>query len=262
MVTPLPKWLIPNRLSPVKRLLPVNQLLPVNRLCQLIMICFALITAGSGLSWAVAPVPPKMKAVAPAQPQNTTKTPVSTHSELASTELASTGRAQQPANSTCSPLLDVKKRLLASKNEKHLCDYQGKVILVVNTASKCGFTPQYEGLERLYAQYADQGLVVLGFPSNDFMGQEPGSEQEIASFCRLTYGVKFPMFAKTAVKRGTDDPFYQGLAQAADDTYPKWNFYKYLIDRNGQLVDVYSSMTKPEDEDLVETLQRLLKPAA
>lgn len=169
---------------------------------------------------------------------------------------------QKSTNGTCSPLLDVKKRLLASKHEKHLCDYQGKVILVVNTASKCGFTPQYEGLERLYAQYADQGLVVLGFPSNDFMGQEPGSEQEIASFCRLTYGVKFPMFAKTAVKRGTDDPFYRLLAQAADDTYPKWNFYKYLIDRYGQLVDVYSSMTKPEDEDLVETLQRLLKPAA
>ncbi len=165
---------------------------------------------------------------------------------------------QKENNRHCSPLLSVKKRLLASESEKSLCDYQGKVILVVNTASKCGFTPQYEGLEKLYAEYEKKGLVVLGFPSNDFMGQEPGTEKEIKSFCRLTYGVKFPMFEKTEVKRGTKDPFYSKLAKAADNTYPKWNFYKYLIDRDGQFVDVYSSMTDPYDEDLIERIQGLL----
>jgi glutathione peroxidase len=166
------------------------------------------------------------------------------------------------ATKACSDLLKVEKRLLDSEESKTLCDYQGKVILVVNTASKCGFTPQYEGLEKLYAEYKDQGLVVLGFPSNDFMGQEPGTEQQIATFCKLTYGVKFPMFEKTKVKKGTDDPFYQGLAKAADDTYPKWNFYKYLIDRDGKMVDVYSSLTKPEDEDLVAKIKSLLKQPA
>jgi len=170
--------------------------------------------------------------------------------------------ANSTATKACSELLNVEKRLLDSEDSKTLCDYQGKVILVVNTASKCGFTPQYEGLEKLYAEYQQQGLVVLGFPSNDFMGQEPGSEEQIATFCKLTYGVKFPMFEKTKVKKGTDDPFYQGLAKAADNTYPKWNFYKYLIDRDGKLVEVYSSFTKPDDEDLVANIKTLLKQPA
>lgn len=158
----------------------------------------------------------------------------------------------------CPALLDVEARRLAGEEIVNLCEaYRGKVILVVNTASKCGFTPQYEGLEALYRTYKDRGLVVLGFPSNDFMGQEPGNEQEIAQFCRLTYSVEFPMFAKVSVKKGSAAPLFERLA-AAGAPYPKWNFYKYLIDRDGKLVDYYSSVTAPQSSKLVSAIERLL----
>jgi glutathione peroxidase len=159
---------------------------------------------------------------------------------------------------SCSPLLDLSVRRLASDEEVNLCKaYQGKVILVVNTASKCGFTPQYDGLEALYRKYKDRGFVVLGFPSNDFMHQEPGNEQEIQKFCRLTYGVEFPMFEKVSVKKGTAAPLFQRLVEAGAG-YPKWNFYKYLIDRNGKFVDYYSSFTSPESSKLVTAIEKLL----
>ncbi len=159
---------------------------------------------------------------------------------------------------TCSPLLDLDVRRLAGDEVVNLCDtYQGQVILVVNTASKCGFTPQYEGLERLYRKYRDQGLVILGFPSNDFASQEPGSEQEIQTFCRLTYSVEFPMFEKVSVKKGRAAPLFDRLA-AAGAPYPKWNFYKYLIDRNGNLVDYYTSITTPESGKVVKAIEKLL----
>jgi glutathione peroxidase len=167
------------------------------------------------------------------------------------------------ATADCAPALDFEKRRLAGDETVRLCDaYAGKVLLVVNTASKCGFTGQYEGLESLYDRYRDQGLVVLGFPSNDFGNQEPGSEEQIADFCRLTYSVQFPMFEKLSVKKGKADPFYQYLAQQTG-VYPKWNFYKYLIDRNGKVVDVFSSMTSPSSKKLVQRIERLLaEPAA
>ncbi|MGQ9660017.1 MAG: glutathione peroxidase [Thermochromatium sp.] len=159
---------------------------------------------------------------------------------------------------TCSPLLDVEVRRLASEEVVHLCDaYQGQVILVVNTASKCGFTPQYEALERLYRTYKDRGFVVLGFPSNDFANQEPGSEQEIQSFCRLTYAVEFPMFEKVSVKKGQAAPLFERLV-AAGAPYPKWNFYKYLIDRDGKLVAHYISTTKPDSAKVIKAIERLL----
>jgi glutathione peroxidase len=162
------------------------------------------------------------------------------------------------AAGTCAPLLDHEMRQLAGEERVRLCDaYQGHVILVVNTASKCGFTGQYEGLEALYRKYRDRGFVVLGFPSNDFANQEPGTEDQIAQFCRLTYSVEFPMFEKTQVAKGGASPFYRGLAEAAGG-YPKWNFYKYLIDRNGQVVDYYSSITAPESDKLVSAIERLL----
>jgi glutathione peroxidase len=158
----------------------------------------------------------------------------------------------------CPPLLDLSVRRLAGDEVVNLCEaYRGKVILVVNTASKCGFTPQYEGLEAIYRKYKDQGLVVLGFPSNDFMNQEPGDEQEIAKFCRLTYSVEFPMFEKVSVKRGSASPLFERLA-AAGAPYPKWNFYKYLIDRDGKLVDYYSSITAPDSGKVVKAIERLL----
>lgn len=162
------------------------------------------------------------------------------------------------AAAKCGPALDFEVRRLAGDETLRLCDaYQGKVVLMVNTASKCGFTGQYEGLEALYDKYRDRGLVVLGFPSNDFGSQEPGSEEQIQQFCRLTYSVEFPMFAKTQVKKGTADPLYQYLA-AQTGVYPKWNFYKYLIDREGNVVDYFSSITSPESSKLVSAVEKLL----
>jgi glutathione peroxidase len=165
--------------------------------------------------------------------------------------------ATDPAS--CPPLLDVTMRQLAGTESVNLCEaYRGKVILVVNTASKCGFTPQYEGLEALYRKYKDQGLVVLGFPSNDFMSQEPGNEQEIQKFCRLTYSVEFPMFEKVSVKRGSATPIFERLA-AAGAPYPKWNFFKYLIDRNGNYVDYFASTTSPDSGKVVRAIEKLLQ---
>lgn len=156
------------------------------------------------------------------------------------------------------PLLDVVVRSLNDPRQVNLGQaYHGKVILIVNTASKCGFTPQYDGLEKLYARYRERGLVVLGFPSNDFANQEPGSEKEIQKFCRLTHGVKFPLFTKTRVRKHNADPLYQRLGQAAGE-YPAWNFHKYLIDRDGKLVGSYSSFTKPDSKKLIARIESLL----
>lgn len=155
-------------------------------------------------------------------------------------------------------LLDQDFRRLASDEVVNLgAAYAGKVILVVNTASKCGNTPQYDGLEKLYEEYQDEGLVVIGFPSNDFFGQEPGTEEEIQEFCRLTYGVRFPMFEKVTVKEGEAHPFFAELA-AASGTYPTWNFHKYLIGRDGQLIAEFSPRTQPDDDKLVSSIKGAL----
>jgi len=155
-------------------------------------------------------------------------------------------------------LLDQDFRRLASDETVNLAEeYGGKVLLVVNTASKCGNTPQYDGLEKLYQDYGDDGLVVLGFPSNDFMGQEPGTEEQIQEFCRLTYKVRFPMFEKVTVKEGAAHPFYDQLAAKAG-TYPTWNFHKYLIGRDGQLISEFSPRTQPDDENLVGAIKAAL----
>ena len=152
-------------------------------------------------------------------------------------------------------LLDQDFRRLASDELINLSEsYSGKVILVVNTASKCGNTPQYEGLEKLYEEYRDDGLVVLGFPSN---GQEPGTEEQIQEFCRLTYSIQFPMFEKVTVKEGDAHPFFDELAAAAG-TYPTWNFHKYLIGRDGQLIAEFSPRTQPYDAELLATIQTAL----
>jgi glutathione peroxidase len=158
---------------------------------------------------------------------------------------------------SCSPLLSQTFLRLQDEAPQSLCQYQGKVILVVNTASFCGFTSQYEGLEKVYAKYKDQGFVVLGFPSNDFGQQEPGSNKEIADFCKNTYDVKFPMFAKTSVTGSNANPLFKMLI-AKTGTTPKWNFYKYLIDRNGNVVDSYGSMTKPTSSSITAEIEKLL----
>ena len=136
--------------------------------------------------------------------------------------------------------------------------YSGKVVLVVNVASKCGYTPQYDGLEALYEEYEGKGLVVLGFPSNDFMGQEPGTEEQIQEFCRLTYKVKFPMFEKVTVLEGDAHPFYDNLAAAAG-TYPTWNFHKYLIGRDGKLIREFEPGTEPYDDKLIAGIESALE---
>ncbi|WP_367394739.1 glutathione peroxidase [Cupriavidus sp. Agwp_2] len=145
---------------------------------------------------------------------------------------------------------------LQDEAPQNLCQYAGKVVLVVNTASYCGFTPQYEGLEALHAKYNARGLVVLGFPSNDF-SQEPGSEKQIADFCYNTYGVKFPMLGKSHVRGSDANPMYALLARQTG-TAPKWNFYKYLIGRDGKVVASYDSRTRPDDKELVAKIESLL----
>ena len=157
----------------------------------------------------------------------------------------------------CPALLQKTFNRLQDDAPQNLCQYAGKVILVVNTASKCSFATQYEGLEKLYGQYGRQGLVVLGFPSNDFGAQEPGSSKEIADFCFNTYGVKFPMFAKSSVSGETANPLFKDLIKTTDRA-PKWNFYKYLIDRKGNVIDSYSSLTSPDSSRMQTDIKRAL----
>lgn len=158
----------------------------------------------------------------------------------------------------CGDLLNHSLRPLAGKTAETLCSrFEGKVLLIVNTASKCGFTPQYEGLEALHEKYREQGFSVVGFPSNDFMGQEPGSEADIKEFCTLTYGVKFPMYEKTAVKGAQAHPLYKQLTQATGSA-PGWNFHKYLIDRSGKVVNNFGSRTKPDDKAMVAEIEALI----
>jgi glutathione peroxidase len=145
---------------------------------------------------------------------------------------------------------------LQDEKPQSLCQYSGKVVLVVNTASYCGFTPQYQGLEALYAKYRERGLVVLGFPSNDF-AQESGDNKQIADFCENTYGVKFPMFSKTSVRGSQANALFRQLAQATG-RQPLWNFYKYLIGRDGKALASYTSMTKPDDAELIRDIEKQL----
>ena len=141
-----------------------------------------------------------------------------------------------------------------------LSAFQGKVLLIVNTASQCGFTGQYEGLEALYRQYKDQGLVVLGFPCNQFGAQEPGDAEEIASFCSLTYNVSFPMFAKIDVNGKEAHPLYRFLKKEKSGLLGtegiKWNFTKFLVDRNGDVIERYAPATEPKD--IAEAIEALL----
>jgi glutathione peroxidase len=168
---------------------------------------------------------------------------------------AAAAPAAAPAGN-CPTLLNRTVKKLQDESNQSLCQYAGKVILIVNTASYCGFTPQYQSLEELYAHYSDKGLVVLGFPSNDF-AQEPGSSAEIADFCFNTYGVKFPMFTKTSVVGRNADPLYQSLATATGKK-PGWNFFKYLVDRNGNVVASYPSLVTPTDRKFIGEIERLL----
>ena len=169
-------------------------------------------------------------------------------------------KASAASVKACPGLLQGTYPRLQDESPQSLCQYAGQVILVVNTASYCGFTRQYDGLERLYERYKGQGLVILGFPSNDFGQQEPDSNQKIADFCRNTYSIKFPMFAKSSVRGKSANPLFKQLVQLTGDT-PGWNFHKYLISRDGRQVLSFGSQIAPESKTLTEAIEAMLKAA-
>jgi glutathione peroxidase len=163
--------------------------------------------------------------------------------------------AQAPAR--CPALLDHTFPRLQDEAPQNLCQYRGQVVLVVNTASYCGFTPQYEGLEQLYTRYATRGFTILGFPSGDFGDQEKASNREIAEFCFNTYAVKFPMFARSTVKGASANPLFAALARDSGQP-PRWNFHKYLIGRDGKVVAAFPSQVEPLDARLTRQIESLL----
>lgn len=167
-------------------------------------------------------------------------------------------RAGAPA--ACPALLNHVFPRLQDDSPLSLCDFTGKVVLVVNTASQCGFTPQYEGLERLHGRFAARGLVILGFPSNDFGQQEPGNSRQIGEVCFNTYGVRFPMLAKSSVVGAAANPLHAELARLTGQP-PRWNFHKYLIDRTGQAVAQFPSRVAPESRELVAVIEKALAAA-
>ena len=177
----------------------------------------------------------------------------------AQTVAKSSATAASSSNSaaSCPSLLHYQFNRLQDDVPQNLCQYAGKVALIVNTASYCGFTSQYQGLEGLYAKYKARGLVVLGFPSNDFGKQEPGSSKEIADFCFNTYGVKFPMFSKSVVSGPTPNPLYLSLAKRTGSA-PQWNFHKYLLDRSGKVVATFASEVTPDSPQLVSAVEKAL----
>jgi glutathione peroxidase len=166
-------------------------------------------------------------------------------------------QAASPSPS-CSAILNHTVKKLQDDSAMDLCQYAGNVLLVVNVASFCGFTGQYAPLEKLYKQYKKQGLVVLGFPSNDFGKQEPGTAKEIADFCVNTYGVEFPMTSKTVVSGKDAHPIYKQLAAATKGATPSWNFHKYLIARDGKTVTSYNSLTSPDSAKVLKQIEQLL----
>ena len=167
-------------------------------------------------------------------------------------------RAQSaPRAGACPALLNHVFPRLQDDSPLSLCEFAGKVLLVVNTASQCGFTPQYEGLERLHGRFAARGLVILGFPSNDFGQQEPGTSRQIAEVCFNTYGVRFPMLAKTSVTGASANPLHAELARLTGQP-PRWNFHKYLVDRSGQAIAHYPSRVAPESRELVAAIEKAL----
>ena len=157
---------------------------------------------------------------------------------------------------TCPAILDHRFSSLQGKPQD-LCQYRGKVLLVVNTASYCGYTEQYKGLQALYDKYQKRGLIVLGFPANDFGKQEPGSNAEVADFCERTFKVRFPMIEKTSVVEGQANPVYEALFKATGER-PKWNFHKFLIARDGDTVKSFSSRVAPESTEFVAEVEALL----
>jgi glutathione peroxidase len=148
------------------------------------------------------------------------------------------------------------------KQEVELAEYAGKVALVVNTASRCGFTSQYESLEKIYREYKDRGLVVLGFPSNDYLSQEPGSDEEIKKFCKLNYDVSFPMFSKAPVSGKEKQPVYRYLTEESASEFqgdPGWNFVKFLVSRDGKVIGRFTSRQRPDSSEVITAIEKALQ---
>ncbi len=181
------------------------------------------------------------------------------HLDVYKGDSSNSGEANNMAEKS---VLDFTLKNIDGKETK-LSDYRGKALLLVNVASKCGYTPQYEGLQAIYAKYRDQGLVILGFPANNFGGQEPGTNEEIKEFCTLKYKVNFPMFAKISVKGADIHPLYQFLT--SKETNPEfggditWNFNKFLVDRNGKVIARFETREKPEGEKVTQAIEKALK---
>ena len=174
------------------------------------------------------------------------------------TAVAAPAPATGGGTSSCPALLQYTFPRLQDEKPQPLCQYAGRVLLVVNTASYCGYTPQYQGLEDLYARYRDKGLVVLGFPSNDFGQQEPGNAKQIAEVCFNTFGVKFPMFDKTVTVGPKRHPLYTQLVEATGKA-PGWNFHKYLIGRDGRVLANFPSAMEPMSRPVVSAVEAALK---
>lgn len=172
------------------------------------------------------------------------------------TSVKSVETSSGSASSSCPSLLNQKFTSLQGKPQD-FCNYSGKVVVVVNTASYCGFTEQYQGLQAVYDKYKEKGLVVVGFPANDFGKQEPGSNAEVADFCERTYKVKFPMIEKTSVLAGQANPLHEALFKATGER-PKWNFHKYVIARDGTTVQSFGSRVAPESPEFVAQIEKLL----
>ncbi|MCE9666577.1 glutathione peroxidase [Myxococcus stipitatus] len=182
-------------------------------------------------------------------------TPALANGPTAKPPASSTEKSQPPSEKKPMSFHDLTANRLDGKPEK-LSDFQGKVVLVVNTASECGYTPQYAGLEKLYQDYKDKGVVVVGFPSNDFGGQEPGSSEQIKQFCELRYKVTFPMFEKVKTKGEGQSPVYAFLSKNHDA--PKWNFHKYVVGKDGQVRAGFPSKVTPESDELRKAIDAAL----
>lgn len=202
----------------------------------LVPISVVVLVAGAAIAWQATKAPVEAKPSVPeAKPE-----------------------AKAPAEKPDPYVLKHTMKMIDEKTDKNLKDYEGKVVLIINVASKCGYTKQYKGIEKLYNDYKDKGLVVLGFPANDFGGQEPGTNAEIQKFCTDTYSVTFPMFSKIAVTGDAAAPLFKQLAALDDGKAPTWNFNKYLVGKDGKYIAHYETRMKPDDDALVKAIREAL----
>jgi glutathione peroxidase len=214
-------------------------------------------TSGNTLDAPLASHPPDARRAGTAPLLAAAVQPLAPLAAPASAEAVRAADVDADIPADCPALLRQRFNRLQTGESQSLCQFRGKVLLVVNTASYCSYTSQYEGLEALYRKYKGRGLVVVGFPSNDFGGQEPGTNKQIAQFCRLTYGVQFPMFEKSSVTQVASNPLFATLSEKTGVT-PKWNFYKYVVDRKGQPVAGFPSRITPDNRELLELIEALL----